>query len=147
MRISRFSACQNLGNFKHPILFAAVGFGVLFLIGCASLGEADQTEIYMKSKSYRSHSFDEVWTAALRSVNDIDFVTRKAAKEIGFIHALAKVNPSPGSLPPQMNVIIREEDGRIDVNFHIELPGQKDETGKRRTYANQFFKALKRNLD
>lgn len=120
---------------------------LLILIGCASLHEKDTAEIYLRSKSYRSHSFDEIWSAALQSVDDIGFVVRKATKEIGFIHALAKTNPDPTYLPPHMNVIIKEENGRIDVNFHIELPGQRDESGIRRSYANQFFKALKRNLD
>lgn len=45
-----------------------------------------------------------------------------------------------------MNVVIREEDRMIDVNFHIELPGQRDESGMRRSYSNRFFKALRRNL-
>jgi len=124
-----------------------LGFLLLFLIGCASLHREDPIEIYQKTQSYRGHSFDDVWTAALQSVDEIDFVIRKATKEIGFIHALAKMNPDLSYLPPQINVIIREENGRIDVNFHIELPGQRDESGIRRGYANQFFKALKRNLD
>jgi hypothetical protein len=120
---------------------------LLILIGCASLHEKDTAEIYLRSKSYRSHSFDEIWSAALQSVDDIGFVVRKATKEIGFIHALAKMDPDPDYLPPQLNVIIREENGKIDVNFHIELPGKRDEKGIRRSYADQFFKTLKRNLD
>lgn len=120
---------------------------LLILIGCASLHEKDTAEIYLRSKSYRSHSFDEIWSAALQSVDDIGFVVRKATKEIGFIHALAKMNPDPDYLPPQLNVIIREENGKIDINFHIELPGKRDEKGIRRSYADQFFKTLKRNLD
>jgi hypothetical protein len=128
---------------NHKALW--VGFFLLALIGCASMREEDQTDIYMKSKSYNK-SFDEVWSAALKSIDDIDFVVRKATKEIGFIYALAKKNPDPSYLPAHMNVIIREENGRIDVNFHIELPGQRDETGARRNYADQFFKALKKHL-
>ncbi len=124
-----------------------LGFLLLFLIGCVSLHREDPIDIYQKTQSYRDHSFDDVWTAALQSVDEIDFVIRKAAKEIGFIHALAKMNPDPSYLPHQMNVIIRKEDGRIEVNFHVELPGQIDESGMRRSYANRFFKALKRNLD
>jgi hypothetical protein len=120
---------------------------LLILIGCASLHEKDTAEIYLRSKSYRSHSFDEIWSAALQSVDDIGFVVRKATKEIGFIHALAKMDPDPDYLPPQLNVIIREENGKIDVNFHIELPGKRDEKGIRRSYADQFFKTLKKNLD
>lgn len=117
------------------------------LIGCASLHREDPIDIYQKTQSYRGHSFDEVWTAALQSIDEIGFAVRKAAKEIGFIHALAKMNPDPSYLPPHMNVIIKEENGRIDVNFHLELPGQRDESGIRRSYTSQFFKALKRNLN
>jgi hypothetical protein len=127
----------------------ALGLGLLLLVllGCASLHRDDPIDIYQKTQSYKKSSFDEVWSAALQSIDEIDFVVRKATKEIGFIHALAKMNPNPSYLPPQMNVIIRKENGRIDVNFHLELPGQRDESGIRRSYANQFFKALKRNLD
>ena len=74
------------------------------------------------------------------------FVVRKATKNIGLIHAEARMNPDPQFLPPLMNVIIKAENNRIEVNFHIELPGQIDETGRRRTYANRFFKALRKNL-
>jgi len=147
MRISRFLVCQNFNIFKYSILFLVAGFAVLLLIGCASLRRDDTIDIYQKTQSYSNISFDEIWSAALQSVDEIDFVVRKATKEIGFIHALAKMNPDLSYLPPQINVIIREENGRIDVNFHIELPGQRDESGIRRGYANQFFKALKRNLD
>lgn len=124
-----------------------LGFFLLVLIGCASLRRDDTIDMYQKTQSYRNVSFDKIWSAALQSVDEIDFVVRKATKEIGFIHAIAKMNPDPSYLPHQMNVIIRKENGRIDVNFHIELPGQRDEDGIRRSYANQFFKALKRNLD
>jgi len=147
MRASCFFAYRNFNIFRYSILFTAAGFAALLLTGCASMQEKDQTEIFMKSKSYRSHSFDEVWSAALQSIEEIEFIVRKVSKEIGFIHALSKVNPDPSYLPPHMNVIIRVENGQVDVNFHIELPGQRDETGKRKSYADQFFKALKRNLD
>ena len=103
-------------------------------------------DIYQKTQSVRNYSFDDVWSAALRSVDEIEFMVRKATKKIGLIHGEAKMNPDPRYLPPVMNVIIRQEKSRIDVNFHIELPGQRDDTGKRRTYANQFFKALRKNL-
>jgi hypothetical protein len=32
------------------------------------------------------------------------------------------------------------------VHCHIELPGQRDDTRKRRKFASQFFTALKKNL-
>lgn len=123
-----------------------LGFIVLVLIGCASLHQNDPIDIYQKRQSYKKFSFNDVWSAALRSIDEIDFAVRNATKEIGLIHAEAKMNPDPRFLPPLMNVIIREENSRIDVNFHIELPGQRDDAGKRRSYANQFFKALKKNL-
>ncbi len=121
-------------------------FVLLILIGCASLHRNDRIDIYQKTQSYRNISYDEVWSAALRSVEEIDFIVRNAAKKTGLIHAVVKMNPDPQYLPPIMNVIINKENGKIDVNFHIELPGQIDDFGKRRAYANRFFKALKKNL-
>ena len=113
-----------------------LGFILLVLIGCASLHQNDPIDIYQKTQSYKKFSFDDVWSAALRSIDENDFIVRNATKEIGLIQALAKINPDPHYLPPLMNVIIREETRRIDVNFHIELPGQRDDTGKRRSYPN-----------
>jgi len=124
----------------------SLGFILLVLIGCASLHQNDPIDIYQKRQSYKKFSFNDVWSAALRSIDEIDFTVRNATKEIGLIQAQAKINLDPRFLPPLMNVIIREEKSRIDVNFHIELPGQRDDTGKRRSYANRFFRALKKNL-
>ena len=109
-----------------------LGFILLVLIGCASLHQNDPIDIYQKTRSYKKFSFDDVWSTALRSIEEIDFIVRNATKEIGYIQALAKINPDPRYLPPLMNVIIREENSRIDVNFHIGLPGQRDDTGKRK---------------
>lgn len=106
----------------------------------------DPINIFQKTQSFRNISFDDVWSAALKSVDEMDFVVRKATKRIGLIQAEAATNPDPRYLPPLMNVIIRDSVNRIEVNFHIELPGQRNETGKRRTYANRFFKTLKKYL-
>ena len=123
-----------------------LGFILLVLIGCASLHQNDPIDIYQKTQSYRNFSFDDVWSAALRSVDEVGFMVRKATRKVGLIQAVEKMNPDPRYLPPLMNVIIGEEKRKIVVNFHIEMPGQRDEAGKRRTYANRFFKALRKNL-
>jgi len=123
-----------------------LGFILLALIGCASVHRDDPIEIFQKTRSYKNRSFDVVWSAAIRSVDEMGFVVRKATKNIGLVHSEARMNPDPQFLPPLMNVIIKAENNRIEVNFHIELPGQIDETGRRRTYANRFFKALRKNL-
>jgi hypothetical protein len=123
-----------------------LGFLLFALIGCASMQQNDPIDIYQKTRSYKNFSFDDVWSAALRSADDMGFMVRSAAKKSGLIQAVAKMNPYLRYLPPLMNVIIREENRRIDVNFHIELPGQIDDSGKRRTFANRFFKALRKNL-
>jgi hypothetical protein len=125
-----------------------LAFGIFFLLlaGCATVHRDDPVEIYQKTQSYKNRSFAVVWSAALRSIEDVGFVVRKATRNVGLIHAEMIRNPDPLHLPPRLNVVIREEQGRVDVNFHVELPGQRDETGKRRAYADRFFKALKRNL-
>jgi len=123
-----------------------LGFILLILIGCASLQQDDPIGIYQKTESYKNYSFDDVWSAALISVEEAEFIVRNATKRIGLIKAVAKMNPDPRHLRPVMNVVIRKENSRVDVNFHIELPGQRNDTGKRRAYADQFFRALKKNL-
>ena len=124
----------------------SLGFIILALIGCASLRPSDPISVYKKTKSYKNISFGVVWSAALRSIDETEFMVRSATKKSGLIQAVAKMNPDPQYLPPLMNIIIRDRYGRIEVNFHIELPGQRDKTSKRRTYANRFFKALRKNL-
>ena len=123
-----------------------LGFMALLLIGCVSLHRDEPVDIYQRTQAYEKFSYDHVWSAALASVGEVDFRVRSANKEIGLIQAVAKLNPDPASIPPRMNIVIREENNRIDVNFHIELPGQRDDAGKRRTLAKRFFKSLKRNL-
>ena len=123
-----------------------LGFILLALIGCASVHRDDPIDIYQKTQSYKKRSFDDVWSAALRSIEEMEFIVRSTTKRIGLIHAEAKMDPDPHYLPTLINVIIKQENSTIDVNFHIELPGQRDETGKRRTFANRFFKALRKNL-
>jgi hypothetical protein len=123
-----------------------LGFILLALIGCASVHRDDPIDIYQKTQSYKKRSFDDVWSAALRSIEEMEFIVRSTTKRIGLIHAEAKMDPDPHYLPTLINVIIKQENSTIDVNFHIELPGQRDETGKRRTFANRFFRALRKNL-
>ncbi|UCE41417.1 MAG: hypothetical protein JSV17_00030 [Candidatus Aminicenantes bacterium] len=129
---------------KHKTL--GIGFVLLVLIGCATVHRDDPIDIYQKTQSYKNYSFGDVWSAAIKSVNEMEFVIKKATKNVGLIHAEVKRNPNPHYLPPLMNVVIKDVDGRIEVNFHIELPGQKDDAGKRRTYSNRFFKTLRKNL-
>lgn len=124
----------------------SLGFFLLALIGCATLHRDDPIDIYQKTHSYKNCSFGEVWSAVLISIDDMDFVVRSAKKDVGLIQAVAKMNPETRYSPPLMNIVIRRENNRIDVNFHIELPGQRDDSGKRRTYAKRFFRSLKKNL-
>ena len=124
----------------------ALGFLLLALIGCASVYRDEPIDIYQKTQSYKNRPYGVVWSAALRSIDDIGFMVRSAVKKSGLIQAVAKANPDPRFLPPLMNIVITSGDGRVDVNFHIELPGQRNNKGTRRKLANQFFKALRRNL-
>jgi len=119
----------------------------LVMMGCATLHREEPVDIFQRTQSYRNFPFSHVWSAVLRTVDDVGFTVRSAKKGVGLIHAEAKSSLGPGYLPPLMNVVIREENGRVDVNFHIELPGQRNESGKRRTLARRFFKSLKKNLN
>jgi len=131
---------------KIKFAVAGIAFVVLAMMGCATLQRKEPVDIYQRTQSYKNFSFDDVWSAALRSVDEAGFMVRSAKKGIGLIHAGGKSSPGPGYLPPLMNVVIREENGRVDVNFHIELPGQRDDSGIRRSYANRFFRTLRKNL-
>jgi hypothetical protein len=123
-----------------------VGFLFLAFVGCASVYRDEPIDIYQRSDSYKNRSFGEVWPASLKSIDDIGFIVRSATKRSGLIQAVTITNPDPQFLPPRMNVVIKDVDHRIEVNFHIELPGQRNNAGIRRSYANRFFKALRKNL-
>jgi hypothetical protein len=148
---NRQSLILNDGKeeFVMRIKLAAVGIGfiVLALMSCATLRRDEPVDIYQRTQSYRKFSFDDVWSAALRAVDEVGLMVRSAKRGIGLIHAEGKSSPGPGYSPPLMNVIIEEENSIIDVNFHIEFPGQRDDSGRRRTLANRFFKSLKKNLN
>jgi hypothetical protein len=122
------------------------GFLLLAFVGCASVYRDEPVDIYQRSQSYRNRSFGEVWSASLKSIDDVGFIVRSATKRSGLIQAVTITNPDPQFLPPRMNIVIKDRDGTIDVNFHIELPGQRNNSGIRRKFANRFFKTLRKNL-
>lgn len=123
-----------------------VGCTCLLLTSCASVLQENENPVFEKSKSYERFTFDEIWNAAIQSLDDIEFVLKNEIKQNGFIYAQVKKNPDPRYLPPHMNLIIREENGGIRVNCHVVVPSRSHAFGTERSYANRFFEALDNNL-
>lgn len=91
------------------------------------------------------YTFDEVWTASLRAVNDIDFTIDSLDKDAGFIGA--ESGPPPGQdFPPRLSIMITETRGRVYVNCKVLVKEFIDVFGHGRKTVRRFMTALNRNL-
>lgn len=113
-----------------------------FFVSCTLSPEAEQEPPLQETKFYDRFTFDIVWAAALRAVDDLEYAIRKEIKESGFIYAQAKNNPDPRNLPGHLNVYIRDIDGRVRVNCHAIIPGQETDFKASHAIVKRFFTAL-----
>lgn len=123
-----------------------LGWVCLFLMGCATMRKENDHPVFEKSELYERLTFDEIYNAAIQSLDDIEFVLRNEIKPSGFLHAQARNNPDPRYLPPHMNIMVREEKGGIRMRCHVVVPSRSHTFGSEQSYANRFFKALDKHL-
>ena len=116
-------------------------------MSCASYQDSAQEDIHLQeTKTFKDHTFGEVWEAAIRAVDEIDFVIQKRLVKSGFIYAQGREAQDSIYLPPHMNIYIRREYGEISVHCHVVIPDDPANYDVSSGYVDMFFAALNRNL-
>jgi len=65
-----------------------------------------------------NHTFDEVWEASIKAVNDIEFTLDSVDKETGFISADSGRRVFERN-PPRMSIIIAEMNSKVSVDCKV----------------------------
>ncbi|MBN1223192.1 MAG: hypothetical protein JXB23_08070 [Candidatus Aminicenantes bacterium] len=120
----------------------------IFLLSmCSSAPKGGQEYVSQYSVRYENVSRDEIWTASLKSIQDIQFTIRREIEDKGLIDALDEKGSTPESSPPIMSVMLIEEEGKIKVNCLVVCSGRIAEPAEIQDYVAQFFDALNKNLE
>ncbi len=115
---------------------------VLVLVSCVK-----QT-IKQETTFLENHTFEEVWNASIKAINDIEFTVDSMDKEAGFIAAERGKKAFLEKAPPRLSVMIKEVGGKVYVDCKVL---QKDQfidlggTGKKAV--RNFMIALNQNLN
>jgi hypothetical protein len=92
------------------------------------------------------YSFEEVWNAAVRAVNDIDFTIDSMDRDAGFIGAEAGPHVLQ-EVPPRLSILIRETGSDISLDCRVLQKEQYiDLFGIGKKTVNKFMTALNMNL-
>ena len=94
---------------KKVFLVVLVVLLLLALVSCV------RQTIKRESRFLDDYTFEEVWKASIRAVNDIDFTIDSLDKDAGFIGAESGA-PIGQDLPPRLSIMITEARGRVYVN-------------------------------
>lgn len=95
---------------------------------------------------YEDFYSDDIWQAAIRAVNDIDFTIYSMDRASGFIGAESGKHIGQDA-PPRLSIIISESRGRIYVDCKVLQKEQYvDLLGHGRRIARNFMTALNHNL-
>ncbi|UCC40144.1 MAG: hypothetical protein JSV96_01415 [Candidatus Aminicenantes bacterium] len=120
---------------------------ILLILMLLALVSCIQQTVKTESRFLDDYTFEEVWKASIRAVNDIEFTIDSLDKDAGFIGA--ESGPHIGQdAPPRLSIMITEARGRVYVNCKVL---QKEEFidvfGHGRRTIRKFMVALNRNLD
>ncbi len=114
---------------------------VLVLVSCVK-----QT-IKQEATFLENHTFEEVWNATIKAINDIEFTVDSMDKEAGFIgaergrHVFEKA-------PPRLSVMIKEVSGKVYVDCKVLTKEQYvDIGGQGRKTIRKFMMALNQYLN
>lgn len=115
---------------------------VLALVSCVK-----QT-IKQEATFLENHTFDEVWNASIKAINDIEFTVDSMDKEAGFIAAERGRKAFVENAPPRLSVMIKEVGGKVYVDCKVLQKNQYiDLGGTGRKTVRNFMIALNQNLN
>lgn len=119
---------------------------VIVSLLCCSSGQNVLTEVVSQEFNvYANVYFNDVWTAAEKSIADLDFTVKNQIKDKGLIDAeIAAV--VEGSEAVLLSAMIVEEMERIKVDCIVVLAGQEPQLERSLWYVKQFFVELEKNL-
>lgn len=114
---------------------------VLVLVSCVK-----QT-IKQEATFLENHTFEEVWNASLKAINDIEFIVDSMDKEAGFI-AAERGRHIFEKAPPRLAVMVKEVGGDFYVDCKVLTKEQYIDLGGigKKTVRN-FMIALNQNLN
>ncbi len=139
--MAKYSGGINTSVLKQSCISILLSV-LVALMCCTPSPEVAQEPPLQETKYFNNFTLDEIWTAVLSTVDELEYTIQKEIKESGFIYAQAKTNPDPKYLPPHMNVYVRKENGRIRVNCHAVIPGQETNLQASSAIVKKFFTAL-----
>ena len=114
---------------------------VLVFVACVK-----QT-IKQEATFLENHTFEEVWNASIKAINDIEFTVDSMDKDAGFIAAERGRYVFEKS-PPKLSIMIKEIGGKIHVDCKVLKKEQYiDIGGTARKAVRNFMIALNQNLN
>lgn len=105
-----------------------------------------QQIIKQEMSFFENHTFNEVWEASIKAVNDIEFTIDSLDKDVGFIAAEGGRRAGQHA-PPRLAIMIKEVGGKISVDFKIFQKDYIDVFGHSKKTVRKFMTALNLNLN
>lgn len=93
-----------------------------------------------------NHTFDEVWEASIKAVDDIEFTIDSLDKETGFISAESGRRVFESN-PPRVSIIITDMNGKVSVDCKVLQKEYIDLGGHGKKTVRNFMTALNTNLN
>jgi len=137
---------------KVGVWRGVIGFFILSVfIACASFQVKKK-----ESFQYKNVSFEAVWAAASKALQEMDFEIKETKKEkiglpaysewTGYILAEGKRNFLTQVAAPQMRITIKRQGGRVEVTCEAIQPKQVVDYGGTRKNIDRFYHLLNKNL-
>ncbi len=115
---------------------------VLVLVSCVK-----QT-IKQEATFLENHTFEDVWNASIKAINDIEFTVDSMDKEAGFMGAERGRKAFVEKAPTRLAVMIPEVGGKVYVDCKILKKNQFiDIGGVGKKTVRKFMIALNQNLN
>ncbi|MGD8538538.1 MAG: hypothetical protein PVI66_07455 [Candidatus Aminicenantes bacterium] len=119
---------------------------VIVSLICCSSGQKGLTEVVSQEFNvYANVYFNDVWTAAEKSIAELNFSVKNQIKERGLIDAEMPAADEGGE-SILLSAMIVEEMDRIKVDCIVILAGLEPQPERSLWYIKQFFEELEKNL-
>lgn len=120
---------------------------LFLLIMMLSLSACIRPPVHSSSAAFDRYSFDDIWTATLRALHDIDFLPYSIDRRAGVIAAEAGRSFLLYDLPPQISLVISRAYGKTYVDCKVsQLDNYVDVFRLNRKITRKFYSALNGRL-